>query len=349
MAFHVGQLRKDINKIYMAPIDVIPSYVKTNNPFGGEVPFYDFALQRTPVEDQNGQNVSPVFEAGETYYLRFSIKKIPQYYYSADNSLGLYNPNYVEADRLNLSLLLQWDRDNSNNMMIEDSTDDKSETFGNIQRIGTCYIPTKEEDLGQTKIASDYSSFTFVFTPRSAKRYIVFRIQRTTYDVIEKNNRHEGWQGRTWLLDEYYKNPAKKDKGLIPDPTERQPKTIKVTEGGRTITFPLQNNRIVYNQSTVSDSGQLNGQCSILKDIIDFDEGTKPWTKIGYQCRPGSLIVVNNEPIRIGRSGIFEINNGIKINSFKIAAPGGTDAKKIDAFLLDYAYTKTQSQEEDNQ
>jgi len=62
------------------------------------------------------------------------------------------------------------------------------------------------------------------------------------------------------------------------------------------------------------------------------------WLKIGYQCRPGSLIVVNKEPIRVGRSGIYEINNGTIIDSFMIASPGGSDNSKIDAFLLDYAY-----------
>lgn len=64
----------------------------------------------------------------------------------------------------------------------------------------------------------------------------------------------------------------------------------------------------------------------------------KPLLKMGFQARPGTLIVVNKAPIRIGRSGIYELNNGTKIYSIMITAPGGQDNSKIDAFLLDYAY-----------
>lgn len=69
-----------------------------------------------------------------------------------------------------------------------------------------------------------------------------------------------------------------------------------------------------------------------LKNIIP--EGQSSWLKFGYQGRPGSLIVVNKEPIRVGRSGIYEINNGTQITSFMLAAPD----RNIEAFLLDYAY-----------
>ena len=64
----------------------------------------------------------------------------------------------------------------------------------------------------------------------------------------------------------------------------------------------------------------------------------KSWLKIGFQSRPGVLVVINQQPIRVGRSGIYQINNGTPITSFMITAPGGADNSKIDAFLLDYAY-----------
>lgn len=64
----------------------------------------------------------------------------------------------------------------------------------------------------------------------------------------------------------------------------------------------------------------------------------KRWTRFGYQSRPGNLIVVNKSPMRVGRSGIYELNAGIDIDSFMIAAPQGSDSNNIDAFLLDYAY-----------
>lgn len=80
----------------------------------------------------------------------------------------------------------------------------------------------------------------------------------------------------------------------------------------------------------VNNIGQVN--LYELKNIIG--ENQPSWLKFGYQGRPGSLIVVNKEPIRIGRSGIYEINNGTQITSFMLAAPNNN----IEAFLLDYAY-----------
>lgn len=82
-----------------------------------------------------------------------------------------------------------------------------------------------------------------------------------------------------------------------------------------------------------------NGQVSELNNILDFtDSKSTKWLKFGFQSRPGVLIVVNGQPIRVGRSGIYECNNGMQIESFMIASPGGTNKANIDAFLLDYAY-----------
>lgn len=52
--------------------------------------------------------------------------------------------------------------------------------------------------------------------------------------------------------------------------------------------------------------------------------------KIGVQSRPGLLMCINKESIRIGRSGVYEINNGYPINFFNIPSD--------DNFILDYAY-----------
>lgn len=56
--------------------------------------------------------------------------------------------------------------------------------------------------------------------------------------------------------------------------------------------------------------------------------------KIGIQSRPGSLVLVNREPMRIGKSGTLEINNGIPITSFGMIAPNND----INEFILDYTY-----------
>lgn len=55
-------------------------------------------------------------------------------------------------------------------------------------------------------------------------------------------------------------------------------------------------------------------------------------TKIGIQGPPSLLMCINREPIRIGRSGIYEINNGVNI-SFISFVP-----KENDNFIIDYEY-----------
>ena len=75
-------------------------------------------------------------------------------------------------------------------------------------------------------------------------------------------------------------------------------------------------------------------------ELVNLVTESSGWLKFGYQSRPGNLIVVNGEPIRVGRSGIYEINNGTTIEKFMIASPGGSNNSKIDAFLLDYAYKR---------
>ena len=93
--------------------------------------------------------------------------------------------------------------------------------------------------------------------------------------------------------------------------------------------------------NTVLNKGQI---CKLI-NIVDNDKSrsgsrSNTWLKLGYQSIPGSLIVINQQPIRVGRSGIFKLNNGMKIKSFMIASSGGALAgnANIDAFLLDYAY-----------
>ena len=56
--------------------------------------------------------------------------------------------------------------------------------------------------------------------------------------------------------------------------------------------------------------------------------------KIGIQTRPGSLVVINQEQMRVGKSGVLEINNGIPITSVSMVAPNND----INDFILDYTY-----------
>ena len=170
--------------------------------------------------------------------------------------------------------------------------------------IGNCTVYTALETESEA-----YASYSFVFSPSQTFNRLGFRINRVSYDAISPTPRN-------WLIDS----------------TTDVSKTVYTGDydaSGRPnqITVSTQGDRIVY-------SGDNADLCTLI-NLVDQSSG---WLKIGYQCRPGSLIVVNGEPIRVGRSGIYEINNGTIINKFMIASPGGSNNSKIDAFLLDYAY-----------
>lgn len=75
---------------------------------------------------------------------------------------------------------------------------------------------------------------------------------------------------------------------------------------------------------------------NILGTLINATE----LVKIGVQADSGTKMCINNEEIMIGRSGIYEIKNGIiTIDFFSVVSLGNT----IPAFTLDYIY-----EEEDN-
>ena len=56
-------------------------------------------------------------------------------------------------------------------------------------------------------------------------------------------------------------------------------------------------------------------------------------TKIGIQGPPSLLMCINREQIRIGKNGIYEINNGININSISFIPKNTTDY-----FIMDFEY-----------
>lgn len=72
---------------------------------------------------------------------------------------------------------------------------------------------------------------------------------------------------------------------------------------------------------------------SISNIIPSLDIGQRAKLKqIGIQSRPGLPICVNGEMIRVGRSGIYEINHGIDITFV------GFMPEEKDHFLMDYQY-----------
>ena len=375
MAYYVGQLRKDGSNsqghsIYMESLSIDKEQIfQSKNPFSFQndfnenSTFEDFSL-KIKSNDLNEK----YFSSDYVYYLRFKVLRIPQYFYSADTHYGQYMDSYEFADDLSLTIELR----------SSDSTySENYQTIGtcSIPRIDLFNDTEKNELEGleeeydyvasqyeKIKYKSPYASFTFVFSPdpdlqpksktpqKEQFDTIVFRIQRMSYDVLENPGIYQGEEGniektlsqdgRTWLKDyqifakyenEKYTRIATNNieyKYLIDLPTiivENQLQEKYLNKDGEQ-----------YDTDTIPHTLKpvYTGQLSKLFNIND----NQKWIKIGYQCRPGSLIIINKEPIRVGKSGIFELDNGLPITDFRIANPGGSNPKYIDAFLLDYAY-----------
>lgn len=182
----------------------------------------------------------------------------------------------------------------------------------------------KEETVGQCQVlssAADEQKFTFysfVFSPTRNYEQIVFKIRRVEYDAIYTGIESQNEGPRNWLT---HKNQSDVRKVY---------ETVVVTTPTKEIT--VNSDRIIYSGTNVG--------LYQLKSIIP--NGQK-WSKIGFQSRPGTLIVINNEPIRVGRSGIYELET--KIQNFMIAT---TSTDNISPFLLDYVYEETSSSSNTN-
>ena len=73
-----------------------------------------------------------------------------------------------------------------------------------------------------------------------------------------------------------------------------------------------------------------------IYNVIDFLENsidTDTLKQIGVQGPPGLLMSINGEEIRIGRSGLYEINNGVSVSFI-----GFIIEQNEKYFVLDYQY-----------
>lgn len=334
MAYSVSQIRKvSGNQVYMKKLTIIEvnGGRQSIDPFGQEKIFKDYAIQL----EGNNQ-----FQTGKTYYLRFRVARIPHNYYSSQNQANAYNSAYEQADALNLTVLL------TNNK--EEQQDEVNQT------IGTYSVPVALHSIHTGQILDPvYSTFSCIFTPTTNFSYLVFKIQRNTYDAIEnpkqanedESSPTRGLSGRTWLIDSDSTAPTQGENSYVdvqvneaPTGAEKQMVTLRI---------PKHRIFVDYDNGDSFETILSKGQVCQLVNLVNpngLSGVQKPkWLKLGYQSRPGNLIVINQEPIRVGRSGIFELNNGMEIESFMIASPGGAanNGASIDAFLLDYAYQIT--------
>lgn len=300
MAYKVAQLRKDPNKSYGTPMVYTLDTTSTSNPYKqiyDKDSFTDLVIVST--QNSSGSSSAPSnvgFRSGQTYFLSFQVRCIPEFFYSENDQ------QYQAADILKLTLFLKHSTSTTQQPQQSQSSGGESgegsgtntgdETDDDAQQIGTCTVLKTSED-NSTFTNPQYMNFSFVFTPKEDFDNLVFKVQRNRYDVLNQNQRN-------WLILDILN-------------------TNDITQKERLVA------------GTIFTCNTLTILNNLVPDSI-IGQSSKEWLKFGFQGRPGSLIVVNGQPIRVGRSGIYELNNGLKITKFMIA--GST----IDAFLLDYAY-----------
>ena len=77
----------------------------------------------------------------------------------------------------------------------------------------------------------------------------------------------------------------------------------------------------------------------VLATLKSTYPGMKYLTKIGIQGPPSLLMCINREQIRIGKTVIYEINNGIKITSISFVPKTSTlSSDGLDYFIMDFEY-----------
>ena len=246
MSVSVGQLRKSNVSNYMTNLDYTWSFVRTQG--------YDATnvYQENAIQLSGGKQFQPT----ETYYLRYTIKRIPN-----DQVIVGANQMPVGADPHNVEFsLCLYQGQGSTSGAHELGT---YQDLGKLEKL-QAYIPS---------LNNETKSFEIVFTPNATYNYLCFRLKKTAYDYI--------YSPRTDRL---------------------SASTIDLADGGDICT---------------------------INNILP-----RTAKKIGVQSRPGTLLCVNREDIRIGRSGLFEVNNGIPITFLSILTPNNN----IHEFTVDYTY-----------
>lgn len=127
--------------------------------------------------------------------------------------------------------------------------------------------------------------------------------------------------------------------------------TVLITPIGtfKYIVFELERVTTDYtevNPNTGHHGRQMNitiSKFGLVKNILtDFLNLQQPLTKIGVQGPKGLVMCINGEEIRVGNSGIYEIDNGMKINYFGVILAKDYTSMGMDDkwqyFILDYQY-----------
>ena len=192
--------------------------------------------------------------------------------------------------------------------------------------------------------SSDSTAFIFldkVFQPSTSLRhgknyYLRFKIKRPTdgnSQVITLKLGNSQW------IDEFVLPPAK----------------AQVWSTFEVVLSPLsEHNQIIFSLERINADYLLRNQDDtygrkMTIEVEQFAEinniisrlNASTLSRIGVQAPSGTLMCINGEGIRVGPSGVYEINNGYKIKFLgfvlkqRLQKNGETD---YDYFILDYQY-----------
>ena len=103
-------------------------------------------------------------------------------------------------------------------------------------------------------------------------------------------------------------------------------------EAFNTIVFKLQRTAIDYDQDTCRYPTIIYQELSLINSlttILNIDK----FYKIGVQSRPGFLMCINGEEIRIGKTGIYELKNGFVAIEFFSAIAAAKDPEWLEDTL----------------
>ena len=288
MSYQIGQIVKQNISNFM-----------TNLPFHaptGEDVLRTAGFANKIFTDYSIELDSGYFEANQTYYLRFSIKRIE----SDDERFKLTeyrNENMADDPRVM-------------NIKLELFKNSGSQT-GGVHQLGTYQVIQSSIviepyilDSNGVALNTPEASFEVVFTPNDNYRFLGFVLSRSNYDYFKAVDLTQDYQTL--------------------DPNAKPRDDVRTN-----INF----------ENKDEDPNNEKGDLSLIVDILP--KGTISYVdKIGVQTRPGTLVCINREPFRVGRSGTLEINNGVPISFFGIVAPNGSDTNNIDKFILDYAWNE---------
>ena len=323
MAIQVGQIRKDpnadnLNNItnpYLEAVTITPSRYKKE---GGT--FTDLALEGS-------------WQDNITYYVKVKIKRVDIY-----EDMG--NPGAGDNDPHNLNIDVKLYPENS----------DQYQSIGEPISIDPYFHEGANQDLDNETAFLEWCNQHLNFTrddSSSQGNEILLPTQMVGYnyqalsstiEVNEEESLPEDSPIKTYYnelvrLHELKSSVIVENKGMQNSEYEIIELVFTPYVDAKYLVFELR--RVAYDYSTTTprivEQDLAEAEAYIIKNIFPNNFRAK---KIGVQTKPGTLVVVNSAPMRVGKSGVLEIDVGIDIGSVGFAAAHG----KINDFILDYIY-----------